>query len=236
MIAFFLKHKKTIFLITVIVFVVSIFFGLGAYVGIISLGDTVAKVGSRKIGWKHYQRMFSIAMDRVLKEHKELQGEEAYKVVEKMVKDEVFKEMIVDEILRMEAEKFDFRISDFEVALEIRNTPAFLLDGRFDARAYVSSIWSKYRMTPAEYEDWRRNQRLSGRFKSFLLEAVKVTPDELEFYRQFIKDKSIKDNNKFAAAVKQQKFIDIANNYLRSVISKLEVQDFRKKFENRENI
>ncbi len=236
MIAFFSKHKKIIFLLTVIVFVISIFFGLGAYVDKISVSDTVATIGSRKISYKQYQRMVSIALEKVIKEHKEIEGEDAYKVVEKMVKDEVFREMIVDEILRMEAERFGFKISDFEVAMEIQNTPAFQVDGRFDPKAYVGSVWSSYRMTPMEYEEWRRSQRLSGRFKSFLIETVKVTPDEVEFYKQFVNDKKIKDNNTLALAIKQQKFMDIANNFLRTSVSKLEVKDLRKKFENHQNL
>lgn len=231
MITFFNKHKKTIFTITVVVFVVSIFFGLGAYIGGITVGDTVAKIGKKRISWQQYQKMVSIAMDNVLKENKSVEGEDAYKIIENMVKEEVFKELVVEEILRMESERFRFKISDFEVAMEIQNTPVFLVEGKFDPRSYVSGIWSKYRMTPKEYEEWRRNSRLANRFKSFLFETVKVTPDEVPFYRELVKDKKIKDDKQFAMALKQQKFYDIANHYLRTSISKIEVQDFRKKFE-----
>lgn len=231
MISFFYKYRKTIFTVTVVVFIVSLFFGLGAYIGNISFGEVVAKIGSRRVSYKDYQRMFSIAIDNVMRDKKDLNGEEAYKIIEKMVKDEVFKELVVEEILSMEAEKFDFKVSDFEVAMEIQNTSAFIHDGRFDPSAYVSTIWSKYRMTPSEYEEWRRKARLVSKFKSFLLETVKVSPDEVAFYREILKDTKIKDDKQFAMALKQQKFMDVANGYLRNVVSRIEVKDFRSKFE-----
>lgn len=235
MIGFFNKHKKTIFTITVVVFVISIFFGLGAYIGDITVGDTVAKIGKRKISYSEYQKMVSIYLDRVLKENKDIKGEEAYKVIEGMVKEEVFKELVIDEILKIEAKKLGFKISDFEVAMEIQNTPMFLVDGKFDPRSYVGGIWSNYRMTPKEYEEWRRNLRLSGKFKSFLFETIKVTPNDVVFYKGLIKDKEIKDDNQFSLALKQQKFYDIANSYLRTMISTVEIKDYRKKFEKKEN-
>lgn len=227
---FFNKHKKMIFTITVVVFVVSIFFGLGAYIGSITFGETIAKVGKRRISRDKYQKMLSIAMENILRE-KNIESEDAYKIIENMVKEEVFREMIVEEILKMESEKFKFKISDFEVAIEIQNTPDFLVDGRFDPRLYVSGIWSKYRMTPREYEEWRRNSRLASRFKSFLFETVKISPDELPFYKELVKDRKIKDDEQLVLALKQQKFYDVANYYLKTYISKTEVQDFRKKFE-----
>lgn len=235
MIGFFNKHKKTIFTITVIVFIVSIFFGLGAYIGEITIGDTVAKIGKRKISYSEYQKMVSIYLNRVLKENKDINSDEAYKVIEGMVKEEVFKELVVDEILKMEAQKFGFKVSDFEVAMEIQNTPTFLVDGRFDPRSYVGTIWANYRMTPKEYEEWRRNSRLSGKFKSFLFETVKVTPDEVVFYKGLIKTKDLKDEKQFSLALKQQKFYDIANSYLRTLVSTIEIKDYRKKFEKKEN-
>ncbi|MCX7642098.1 MAG: SurA N-terminal domain-containing protein [Elusimicrobiales bacterium] len=231
MITFFNRHKKVIFTITVVVFVISIFFGLGAYIGEITMGDTVARIGKKKISWQNYQKMVSIAMDNVIKENKKLDSEDAYKLIANMVKEEVFKELVVNEVLKMESEKFNFKVSDFEVAMEIQNTQAFLIEGKFDPRIYVTSIWSNYKMTPKEYEEWRRELRLANRFKSFLFETVKVSPDEISFYKQIIKNEKIKDDKQFHMALKQQKFYDVANHYLRTSVSRIEVQDFRKKFE-----
>ncbi|MCX7905373.1 MAG: SurA N-terminal domain-containing protein [Elusimicrobiales bacterium] len=235
MIGFFNKYKKIIFTITVVAFVVSIFFGLGAYIGEITIGDTVAKIGNKRISFKHYQKMVSIAMNNLIRENKKIDSDEAYKVVEKMVKEEVFKELIVEEILKMESKKFKFKISDFEVAMEIQNTQAFLIEDKFDPRLYVNTVWSNYRMTSREYEEWRRGVRLANRFKSFIFENIKVSPDEIAFYKQFIKNEKIKDENQFLMTLKQQKFYDVTNHYLRSYVSKIEIQDFRKKFEKDAN-
>lgn len=235
MIGFLNRYKKTVFTITVVVFLVSIFFGLGAYIGEITIGDTVAKIGKRKISYSEYQKMVSIYLGKVLKENKDIKTEDAYKVIENMVKEEVFREMVVDEILKMEAKRFGFKVSDFEVAMEIQNTPMFLVDDKFDPRVYVGVIWSNYKMTPREYEEWRRNSRLSGKFKSFLFETVKVSPDEVIFYQDLIKDKNVKDEKSFSLTLKYQKFYDIANSYLKNLVSTIEIKDYRKRFEKEKN-
>lgn len=231
MVTFLNKNKKIIFTITVGVFVVGIFFGMGALIGNISLGNVVAKVGRGKISYEKYQMQVRMAYDNLMKNQN---LPEANNMIEKMVKQEVFKEMIVQELLYQQAEKLKMGVSNFEVAVEIQNTPMFFYEGRFDPRVYVSSIWSNYRMTPKEYEDWRKKERTAMRFKQFLYSEIKLTPDDIKFYSDIIGPKAKdmeKDKNKFASQLKQEKFLDVANYYLRQLTNKVEIKDYRQKFE-----
>lgn len=230
MIGFFNRHKKTIFTITVFVFVISIFFGLGAYIGEINLKTTVAKIGSKKVPYEKYERLLRIAMDNMLRNKKDLDGE-GLKVVENMIKNEVFKELIVEEIFKMQALSMGMKVSDFEVAVEIQNTKDFTNDGKFDPRLYVSTIWSRYRMTPKKYEEWRREIRLGNKFKSFIYEIVKVSPDDINLYLTAINQKERQNIKDPITTIKQQKFLDIANQYLKDKVSTTEIQDYRKRFE-----
>ncbi|MEF3279712.1 MAG: SurA N-terminal domain-containing protein [Elusimicrobiota bacterium] len=231
MVAFLNKHKKTIFTITVGVFVLGIFFGLGAYIGNISIANAVAKVGNAKIPYDRYEMQVRVAMENLAR-----RGDisEANDVLDKMVRQEVFKDMVVSELLCQEAKKFKIGVSGFEVALEIENTPLFASEGRFDPRLYVSNIWSTYRMTPKEYEDWRRKERSAMHLKQFLYSSIKLTKDDIDFYSGIFGKKArelLKDKDKFESQLRQEKFLEVANYYLRQISSKVEIKDYRKKFE-----
>ncbi|MBP7795848.1 MAG: SurA N-terminal domain-containing protein [Elusimicrobiales bacterium] len=234
MTSFFNKHKNIIFTITVLVFVLGVFFGLGAYIGNISVANTIAKVGKGKIPYDRYEMEVRATVENITRDK---QIPEANDVIDKMVRQEVFKEMIVNELFYQEAKKFNMGVSNYEVAVEIENTPNFASGGRFDPRAYVSQIWSTYKMTPKDYEDWRKKERTAMHLKQFLYSTIKITPDEEKFYEGIfsrqIKDIS-KDREKFMAGLKQEKFLEVANYYLRQLTSKVEIQDFRKKFEKQE--
>jgi len=231
MVTFLNKNKKIIFTVTVVVFVVAIFFGMGAIIGNISLGNAVAKVGSGRIPYERYQMQVRMAYDNIMKKQDLSENQD---VVEKMVRQEVFKEMVVEELLYQEAKKMKMGVSNFEVALEIENTPMFFNNGRFDPRLYVSSIWTNYRMGPKEYEDWRKKERTAMKFKHFLYTEIKISPDDIKFYWDIMGSKSkelLKDKEKFVSQLKQEKFLDIANYYLRFLTTRVEIKDYRQKFE-----
>lgn len=223
------KHKRIIFTVTVLVFVISIFFGLGNYVGSINLKNAVATVGDAKIPYDRYEIQVRLMMDNILKDQDVGEGKD---VVEKMVRNEVFKNMIVDELLYEEAKNLNIDASDFEVAVEIENTQQFWDNGRFNPQLYVTTIWRNFRMSPKEYEQWRKKQRIVNKYKQFLYYTVKVTDDDLNFYSSLIpKDKLPKEKSKLTDGIKQQKFLAVANYYLREITSKVEIKDYRKKFE-----
>lgn len=231
MVSFLNKHKKIIFTITVVVFVLGIFFGLGAYVGDISVGNWVAVVGKSKISYDDYERMVRIASENISKKQ-DLPDND---MLRKMIRDEVFKDMIVNELLYQEAKKLNMMVSDFEVAVEIANTPIFMTEGKFDPRIYANTIWSNYRMSVKEYESWRKKERNIMHFKQFLYSNLKLTVDDINFYTNILGEKAkdlLKDKTKLTNAVIEQKFLDIANYYLRQLTSKVEIKDYRKKFEN----
>ncbi len=101
---------------------------------------------------------------------------------------------------------------------------------RFDPRLYVTNIWSEYRMTPKEYEEWRKKERLAMKLKQFIYNSIKLTEDEVKFYASLEKN-SENQKEKLYSKLKQEKFIEVANYYLKELTSKIEIKDYRKKFE-----
>ncbi len=223
MISFLAKHKRFIFTVVVVVFIGSIFFVSGQ-VFTASSSDAVAEVGGTKIP---YHR-FLLQVNRTLESFK-TSGTEVNDVISKGVKQEVFREMVIEELLTREGKAIGMSVPDFEVAVEIQNTPQFTDGGAFDLRRYAQTIFSEFQMAPTEYEAWRKQSRLAGKYKQFIFNAVKVTPGELKS-AYLAKNKSLKDfeknKDKYLEELSRAKFSEVANYLLRQLTVKMEIKSY----------
>jgi len=223
MISFFTKYKRLIFTIVVVIFVGSIFFVSGQVFTSSSM-DAVAEVGGTKIP---YQR-FLTQVNRVLANVKD-SGTEVNDVLSRSVKQEVFREMVIEELLSQQGAKMGMMVPDFEVAVEVQNTPQFQENGAFSPRAYYQTIYNEFQMTPAEYEAWRKKARLATKFKQFIYTSVKVTPEEAKAY-YLAKNKNLnnfeKERAKITDELARDKFANIANYLLRQLTTQQEVKSY----------
>lgn len=224
MISFFSKHRRVVFIGTVAIFLVGVFVGLGAYVFTGTADTAVAEVGGRKIP---YQR-FASQVNRVMSSVKD-SGAEVNEILSKSVKQEVFREMVIEELLSQEGAKMGMMVPDFEVAVEVQNTPQFHEGGAFSPRAYYQTIFNEFQMTPAEYEAWRKQARLANKFKQFIYTSVKVTPAEAKAY-YLAKNKDLKnfekERAKYTDELAREKFANIANYLLRQLTTRNEVRSY----------
>lgn len=222
MISFFSKYKRPIFIVVVVIFVGSIFFVSGQVFS--DSTDTVAEVGSSKIP---YQR-FAAQVNRALAGLKD-SGAEVNEIIERGVKQEILREMVIEELLSQEGARLGMMVPDFEVAIEVQNTPQFQESGAFSPRAYYQTIYGEFQMSPPEYEAWRKKARLSGKFKQFVYNSIKVTPEELKSY-YLARNKSLKnfekEKSKVAGELAQEKFTNIANYLLRQLTTRNEVKNY----------
>lgn len=223
MISFFNKFKRVIFTIVVVVFVGSIFFVSGQVFTSSSM-DAVAEVGGSKIP---YQR-FLTQVNRVMGSVKD-SGTEVNEVLSRSVKQEVFREMVIEELLSQQGAKMGMLVPDFEVAVEVQNTPQFRENGTFSPRAYYQTIYNEFQMSPADYEAWRKKARLATKFKQFIYTSVKVTPEEAKA-AYLAKNKDLKnfekERAKYTDELAKDKFANIANYLLRQLTTRQEVKSF----------
>ena len=223
MISLLSKYKRGIFIVVVVVFIGSIFF-ISGQIFTAASSEAVADVGGKKIPY----RRFSSQVNRVLSNLKD-SGTEVSDVVSKSVKQEVFRDMIVEELLSMQGDKLGMRVPDFEVAVEIQNTPQFTENGVFNPRLYYQTIFNEFQMSPGEYEAWRNKARLAGKFKQFVFNNVKVTPAELQAY-YLAKNKSLKDFDKNKAKylddLSREKFSQMANYLLHQLTVQIEIKSY----------
>ncbi|MDA8130783.1 MAG: SurA N-terminal domain-containing protein, partial [Elusimicrobia bacterium] len=136
MISFFSKHRRVIFIVTVGIFLVGVFVGLGAYVFTgASSSAAVAEVGGKAIPYQQFRSQ----VNRVTANMKD-SGTEVNEIISKGIKQEVFREMVVEELLSQQGEKMGMIVPNFEVAVEVQNTPQFREGGAFSPRAYYQTI------------------------------------------------------------------------------------------------
>ena len=230
MISLLNKHKKPIFIATVSIFLASIVFMAGNFLADTTTG-VVANVGGKKIMYKDFTTRVKMVLDNISES-----GTPVNEIIRKGVKQEVFRDMIVEELLSSEAEKNGMEISDFEIAMEVQNTPYFKgKDGRFNQRLYYQTVWDRLHMTPSEYEAWRKKARLASKFKEFVHSGIKITPEELKsFYRASNKGglKNFeKEKEEYRRKLAQEKFLNIINYHLQRLTAQVEVKNYLKERE-----
>lgn len=223
MISFLSKYKRVIFTVVVIVFVGSIFFVSGQIFSAAS-SDAVADVGGKKIPYQS----FSMRVSRIL-DNMRSSGADVNDALSKTVKQDVFRDMIIEELLSRQGGKIGITVPDFEVAVEIQNTPQFRENGAFNPRGYYQTIFNEFRMSPTEYESWRKQARLADNYKRFIFTSLKITPAELQA-SYLARNKSLKDfeknKDRFLGELYQEKFAQVTNFHLRQLTTQVEIKSY----------
>lgn len=224
MISFFSKYRRVVFLITVSIFLVGVFVGLGAYVFTGDSMGAVAEVGGTKIPYQSFITQVNRAMNGFKESNTEVN-----EAMTRTIKQEVFREMVIEELLSQQAKGLGMRVPDFEVAVEVQNTQAFSENGAFSPRAYYQAVYNEFQMSPSEYETWRKKARLASKFKQFVYTSVKVTPEEAAAY-YMAKNKSLKgfekERAKYTDEIARDKFANLANYLLRQLTTRQEIKSY----------
>jgi hypothetical protein len=174
----------------------------------------------------------------------------------KEIKVNMLREMIIDEMLLVKAEEMGIKVTDEELARDIRGTPAFQAGGEFSPETYFRVVRGAFHDTPQGYEEMRRRSLVASRLKQLIFQAAKLTPSELE--PLYAKDRGAaeKDFQKalaqrhkdpeaaklspaefkeryfqqrkqsVAAQAQQNRALELINFFLRQVSSQVEVKSF----------
>ncbi len=173
---------KVVFLIIVAVF---IFWGIG---GSVSGGrpDIVANVNGHPISARDFQRAYENVKNSYREMYKERLTPE---LLERMnLREQTLDQLVNIQLLRAEAERIGFTVSDDEVRQEIANIEAFQEYGSFSQERY-SRIIHYLRLTPSEFEEEQRSQLLIKKLQRFLNDATQVTDNEIRELFQFAQEK-----------------------------------------------
>jgi peptidyl-prolyl cis-trans isomerase D len=86
-------------------------------------------------------------------------------------------QMILQELIRQEAEKLGLGLSDIELSIIVNQTPDFHgPDGKFDPEVYKNTL-ARSRMTRGMFERRISNEIMTGRLEGYVIAAVDLTPE-----------------------------------------------------------
>lgn len=224
--SFFKKHKQNIFAITVIGFVAGIFLGFGGYIRATSAVDTLATVNGTKISTSRFNRLVNQTIENYRK-----QGYETNEEIIRTIKQQVFRELLQEEVFWQESKKANIVVTDAEVYQSIMRIPAFQNNGRFDREVYLKTLLYQLKTTPKEFEDSRRKQIAMYKLRELVISSVIVSPQEVAFAYQerFGNMKNFeKEKEKFTQEYLREKQDGVLEEWYKQINSNLKVKMFVK--------
>ncbi|MDD5656138.1 MAG: SurA N-terminal domain-containing protein [Elusimicrobia bacterium] len=226
MISFLRRYRRALFVAVIAIFLIGTFVGLGGY--LFTRSDTteaVASVGSTKIPYSRFLVRVNQYADALRSRDQEVSEAEMKEIKVGMLRD-----MIVDELLLTEAGKMGIRVTDDELARDIRATPAFQSGGQFNPQLYFQVVRGVFKQTPQGYEETRRRAIQVGRLKQLIFQSAKLAPGELKELYAAQNKGSLKGFEKakaeFAAKTQQTRALDLINHLLRQLSSQQEIRTY----------
>lgn len=217
------KHKRDIFIVTVVGFIAGIFLGFGGYLRYSTVVDTAAIVNGVKIPIRKYNRLLNQTIENYRN-----QGNEIDDKTISAIKQQVLSELIQEEVFWQEAKKYGIVVTDQEVYYDIMNIPAFHKDGRFDRETYYRTVILRLKMTPKEFEEFRRKRIAMFKLREFIISAVKLTPQEVEAYFQQKKPTTEEEKQKLYQQLLQEKQTAVLEQWYKEINNNLKIKIFLK--------
>lgn len=226
MISFLRKHRKSIFVATISVFLSGTFVGLGGFY--FTSRDTdgaVARIGANKIPAQRLLLRVNQYADALREK-----GTEVDDAMMSRLKREMLNDMMIEEMMALKADELGLKVTNDELSRDIRATPAFQREGRFDQELYFRQVRAIFRENPQEYERSRRKAIKSGRLKQLLYRMSKLPPAEVDAaYAQVLKTAPKKEAAKITKAavaqnLQQQRAVELINHCLKQLSARVEHQ------------
>ena len=188
MMNFLRKHKVAIFLITIFGFFAGTFVGFGSYLfGEKTYYDTAAVVNGQKIPYKIYYALYNNAIGMIKYSNQDLTED-----MIKKIQNDIITNLVRDEIIYQQADKYGITVSDSELAADIQSYPYFLNENKqFDSRYYFQFL-NNMRLSPKEFETLRRKQLISNKLQILIASSAKVSDAQEQFIKE--NDKGITDS------------------------------------------
>ncbi|MCX5786909.1 MAG: SurA N-terminal domain-containing protein [Elusimicrobia bacterium] len=219
------RHRRSLFIGVVAIFLIGIFVGLGGYLFTSrDMSEAVAVVGSTKISYMRFQSRLNSYLDAARTQGKELSDAQTSEIKGAMLRD-----MIVDEILYQEAQKMGIEVTDLELNAAIRNNASFQSGGQFSQMQYFQAVRQSLRMTPEDYEREQRKAMMASKLKQQIFQCAKTLPAEVpdEYQRQKGSMKGFeKERAAFAQELERTRALDLINFYLRGVTAGMDIRQF----------
>ncbi len=200
-----------------------IYIGLDAYTRT-RYNVNAAQVGRETISWR--------ALEKATQRQANYLRSKGMDVDEDMMKflqQQALTALVTQEVLTQAAKQAGFHVSDYEIAYDIKTAPLFTASGKFDKQQYTYALRELYQVSPAEFEDQTRRQKLAAHFYQTLGSVYKLTPEEVKTAYQ-VQHGNLKDfeANKaaFQTALMETKLETTPNAFFESFNATVPVKTF----------
>ena len=147
-----------------------------------------AKVNDTVITYDYFGTIYNSEQEKLRLRYK---GGLPPDLAEKLdLKKQVLDRLVNQALLVQEAERLGMAVTDEDLAIDIRTNPVFQRNGVFDERIYMEYLRA-VKLTPALYEDLRRQELLMQQVVRLLTDSVKMDPDEIKRFWHFHNDKLV---------------------------------------------
>lgn len=227
------QNRYTIFLITLGIFLIGIFGGLGAnYFGGLSKANAVAEVNGVKIP---YEQLSKLANRRINAIREKNPTQDFSESMMKQLEQETLSDLIREEVFVQEAKNYGITVTDQELAADVQRFPAFQRDGRFDVRTYIEVLRRMENSIPEEFEESRRKQILIGKLQNLIASSAWVTDQETEWeYAQRHKGKKgdfAKEKDAFRQSLSQERALWVFDQWAKQLSAQYKIRTYLERFQ-----
>lgn len=153
--------------------IVFVFWGVGSWKS--QRAMRVAVVNDEVITIDAYREAYNNIMEQLKRQFGNRLTDEMIEMFQ--VEKQAMENVINQALLLQEAKKLDLRVSNDEVASEIRKIPAFQRAGIFDNRLY-QRVLNLNRISPEQFETAQKDGLLVDKLRSLIIGSVKVSDEE----------------------------------------------------------
>lgn len=173
-----MRRKASTWLIKIMlgaIVIVFVFWGVGSFRS--QKANQVATVNGKPISVEDYREAYNNLLDQMRQRFGERLNEDMIKMLG--LKQQALNQLIDQMVMRQEAQRLDFRVTDAELANAIARIKAFQNDGVFNKRVY-QMVLSRYHMVPERFEVMQRQNMLIDKLRDMVASTVNVSDQEAQ--------------------------------------------------------
>jgi peptidyl-prolyl cis-trans isomerase D len=178
---FMRRHRRWLYVFLWLVIAAFIILYIPAFQGetVGSPGETLARVGGEPISVGEYQRSY-LRQRSFYERMYQGRGLDASMLRRLGLEEQVFRSLVEDRLVTLEARRLGLRVPDSAVAKMLATAPDFQEDGKFMGSAEIKRRLELQGITISEFEASLRNRMLRDQLEGLVTEGVGVSDAEAE--------------------------------------------------------
>lgn len=174
MFKFFRQHRTLVMVSLALCILGLVLFGIGGSSFMASPQDAVVRVNGEKLTSAQFERVYRAMLrqkvDATPNEQREMMGQ-------------ALNELIRQEVLSNEAERYGIEVTDEELRRQLAAIPAFQVEGQFDPAVYTQVVRRLFGVGPDEFEKSHRKDLAARKLNLLIAAGVQVSEAEAQLHR-----------------------------------------------------